>query len=167
MIGKDLGTNDRGSARALANRLLALGLLQGVGLSILLFATSPLVAVFFGLEPDVESSLAGIYIFVIVLQPLTALCLCLGWDWRWSLIIQIHGVVDGGRWSLHRRDFVPHRRHAIRDLDGSCRPHQRSAGHICWLAPPGAGFPPYELSPLRLRKSENQQDRNDESKPEE
>ncbi|MDA2978304.1 MAG: MATE family efflux transporter [Actinomycetota bacterium] len=73
MIGKDLGTNDRVSARALANRLLALGLLQGVGLSILLLATSPLVAIFFGVEPDVELSLEGIYILVIVLQPLTAL----------------------------------------------------------------------------------------------
>ncbi len=73
MIGRDLGTDDRVAARALANRMLALGLLQGVGLSVLLLATSPFVEVFFDLEPDVVSSLSGIYIFVIALQPLTAL----------------------------------------------------------------------------------------------
>lgn len=73
MIGRDLGTGNTASARELANRLLALGLLTGVALSALVLATSPFVGAFFGLEPDVESSLSGIYMFVVVLQPLTAL----------------------------------------------------------------------------------------------
>jgi MATE family multidrug resistance protein len=73
MIGKDLGERDTFAARVLSNRLLALGLMTGMGLSVLLFVSAPLVASFFSLESGVADELSTIYWFVIVLQPLTAL----------------------------------------------------------------------------------------------
>ncbi len=73
MIGKDLGAGDRAAARQLSNRLLALGFITGVGLSILLFVSAPVMASLFSLEPAVSDDLSSIYWFVIVLQPLTAL----------------------------------------------------------------------------------------------
>ena len=73
MVGTDLGARDRTGARAVANRLLVLGFATGVGLSILLAVTAPLVADVFSVEPAVERQLSSIYGFVIVLQPLTAL----------------------------------------------------------------------------------------------
>ncbi len=73
MIGKDLGAGERPAARLLSNRLLAVGLMTGIGLSILLFVTAPLVVSLFSLEGAVADELSSIYWFVIVLQPLTAL----------------------------------------------------------------------------------------------
>jgi MATE family multidrug resistance protein len=73
MVGTDMGARDRTSARAVANRLLVLGFATGIGLSILLAITAPLVAGVFSAEPAVEQQLASIYWFVIALQPLTAL----------------------------------------------------------------------------------------------
>jgi MATE family multidrug resistance protein len=73
MIGKDLGAGDRTTARLLSNRLLALGFITGVGLSILVFISAPLMAALFSLESSVSDDLSTIYWFVIVLQPLTAL----------------------------------------------------------------------------------------------
>jgi len=73
MIGKDLGEGARSAARLLSNRLLALGFLTGIGLSILVLVSAPLMATLFSLEPAVSSELSTIYWFVIVLQPLTAL----------------------------------------------------------------------------------------------
>lgn len=73
MVGKDLGASERSAARVLSNRLLALGFLTGIGLSILVLVSAPLMAVIFSLEPAVSADLSSIYWFVIVLQPLTAL----------------------------------------------------------------------------------------------
>ena len=73
MVGKDLGAGETPAARLLSNRLLALGLMTGVGLSILLLVTAPLVASLFSLDGVVADELSSIYWFVIVLQPLTAL----------------------------------------------------------------------------------------------
>jgi putative MATE family efflux protein len=73
MIGKDLGAGERPAARILSNRLLALGFLTGIGLSVLVLVSAPLVASLFSLEPAVSDDLSTIYWFVIVLQPLTAL----------------------------------------------------------------------------------------------
>ncbi len=73
MVGTDLGRSDIVAARSVSNRLLALGLATGVGLSVLVGATAPLLGTVFGIEPEVREALAGIYIFVIILQPLTAL----------------------------------------------------------------------------------------------
>ncbi len=73
MIGKDLGAGKRPAARLLSNRLLALGLMTGIGLSILLFVTAPLIVSLFSLDGAVADELSSIYWFVIVLQPLTAL----------------------------------------------------------------------------------------------
>jgi MATE family multidrug resistance protein len=73
MIGKDLGAGKRPAARLLSHRLLALGLMTGIGLSILLFVTAPLIVSLFSLDGAVADELSSIYWFVIVLQPLTAL----------------------------------------------------------------------------------------------
>jgi putative MATE family efflux protein len=73
MIGKDLGAGERRAARLLSNRLLALGLMTGVGLSFLLLVSARIVASLFSLDSVVADDLSTIYWFVIVLQPLTAL----------------------------------------------------------------------------------------------
>lgn len=73
MIGTDLGAAHATAARGIANRLLVLGFATGVGLSVLLLVTSPLVADLFSAEPAVDAQLGSIYGFVIALQPLTAL----------------------------------------------------------------------------------------------
>jgi len=73
MVGTDVGMHDIARARKLANRLLALGLVTGMGLSIVLAVTAPLVPALFDLEPDVRALLSDIYVFVVVLQPITAL----------------------------------------------------------------------------------------------
>lgn len=73
MVGTDVGRTDIVAARSVSNRLLALGLATGVILSILVLATAPLLPTLFGIEPEVQSALSGIYIFVVILQPLTAL----------------------------------------------------------------------------------------------
>lgn len=73
MIGTDLGANDARAARAVGNRLLALGFMTGIGLSLLLLATAPLVGSIFTSDPGVLADLSSIYVFVVVLQPLTAL----------------------------------------------------------------------------------------------
>jgi len=73
MIGTDLGANEAKAARAVGNRLLALGFMTGIGLSGLLLVTAPLVGRIFTSDPGVLEDLSTIYIFVVVLQPLTAL----------------------------------------------------------------------------------------------
>ncbi len=73
MVGTDIGAGNISAARAVSDRLLALGLVTGFGLSIVVAATAPLLPLLFGIEPDVQDALSGIYLFVVVLQPLTAL----------------------------------------------------------------------------------------------
>lgn len=73
LIGADLGTGRRESARDLANRLLALGFVAGVALAVGLAVFQPLLSGLFGVEPAVETALDSIILFVIVLQPITAL----------------------------------------------------------------------------------------------
>ena len=50
MIGTDLGAARRGPARLVANRLLALGFMTGVGLSVVVLVSAPLVGGIFGAE---------------------------------------------------------------------------------------------------------------------
>jgi MATE family multidrug resistance protein len=73
MIGTDLGGGDTGAARAVGNRLLALGFMSGLGLSLLLLVSAPFVGSIFTSDPGVLDDLSSIYMFVVVLQPLTAL----------------------------------------------------------------------------------------------
>ncbi len=73
MIGTDLGAGDRQAARAVGNRLLALGFMAGIGLSALLLVSAPLVGSIFTSDPAVLDGLSSIYMFVVVLQPITAL----------------------------------------------------------------------------------------------
>jgi MATE family multidrug resistance protein len=73
MIGTDLGGGDTAAARAVGNRLLALGFMSGLGLSLLLLVSAPFVGSIFTSDPGVLDDLSSIYLFVVVLQPLTAL----------------------------------------------------------------------------------------------
>ena len=73
MIGKDLGARERSAARLLSNRLLALGFITGIGLSVFVLVSAPLMSSIFSLEGAVSDDLSTIYWFVIVLQPITAL----------------------------------------------------------------------------------------------
>ncbi|MEN8238503.1 MAG: MATE family efflux transporter [Actinomycetota bacterium] len=73
MIGTDLGAGDTRAARAIGNRLLALGFVSGLGLSVLLLVSAPLVGSIFTSDQGVLDDLSSIYMFVVVLQPLTAL----------------------------------------------------------------------------------------------
>ena len=73
MVGTDLGSGDVRAARSVSNRLLALGVMTGLMLSMLLFLSAAGVPVLFGANDQVTDALSGIYAFVIVLQPLTAL----------------------------------------------------------------------------------------------
>jgi MATE family multidrug resistance protein len=73
MIGTDLGAGDSKAARALGNRLLALGFMTGLGLAALLLLTAPLVGSIFTSDQGVLDDLSSVYLFVVVLQPLTAL----------------------------------------------------------------------------------------------
>ncbi len=73
MVGTDVGRVDYSAAREVSNRLLALGLVTGLALSVLVAVTAPMLPLLFGIETDVQDALSGIYVFVILLQPLTAL----------------------------------------------------------------------------------------------
>jgi MATE family multidrug resistance protein len=73
LIGTDLGAQNRAAARDVANRLLALGFVSGVVLSVLVAVTSPFVMSIFSADAGVQANLRSIYPFVVLLQPLTAL----------------------------------------------------------------------------------------------
>ncbi len=73
LIGLDLGTRNRAAARDVANRLLALGFLTGIGLAVGLILLLPYLPVIFSAEPAVAEDLSRIIWFVVVLQPVTAL----------------------------------------------------------------------------------------------
>ena len=57
----------------MSNRLLVLGLVTGVAISVAWIVASPWIGAAFGAEPAVESALRSIYPIVWVLQPITAL----------------------------------------------------------------------------------------------
>lgn len=73
LIGKDLGSDHRITARDVSNRLLALGVMTGVVLGGVLLLLAPHLAGAFSVEPGVAADLESIFWFVIVLQPITAL----------------------------------------------------------------------------------------------
>jgi putative MATE family efflux protein len=73
MVGTDLGSGSVAAARAIANRLLVLGFVAGVALSVGLALTARVIPLLFSVDDAVGSELASIYPFVVLLQPLTAL----------------------------------------------------------------------------------------------
>lgn len=73
MVGTDLGRMELSQARKVSNRLLALGLVTGIALSVLVAVTAGLLPALFGINEEVQRALSNIYVFVIILQPLTAL----------------------------------------------------------------------------------------------
>jgi len=73
MIGSDMGEGRRDAARAIGDRLLALGFLTGIVLGVGLALLRPFIASIFGVDAAVAELLGTIVWFVIALQPLTAL----------------------------------------------------------------------------------------------
>lgn len=73
MIGADFGSGRVTESRDVANRLLALGFMTGLLLGAGLGLISPFLGGFFGIQPELEPGLRTILLFVIVLQPITAL----------------------------------------------------------------------------------------------
>jgi len=73
MIGADFGSGRIMKSRDVANRLLALGLMTGLLLGAGLALSTPFLGGFFSIEPELEHALRSILVFVIILQPITAL----------------------------------------------------------------------------------------------
>ncbi|MEN8112915.1 MAG: MATE family efflux transporter [Actinomycetota bacterium] len=69
LVGKELGRGDAGAARAVANRLVVLGLLLGVLLSLLLAAASPWLGSWFTSDESVLLAFSSILPIVILMQP--------------------------------------------------------------------------------------------------
>ena len=99
LIGSDFGAGDLNGARAVANRLLVLGLGAGIVLAAGLALLTPFLPQIFGVEPIVEDLLSSIVWFVVLLQPFTALVYT--WDgigvgasaFRFMAISMVSGAV--------------------------------------------------------------------------
>lgn len=73
LVSKHLGSDDPGTAREVANRLVQWGLAVGVGLGLGFWALRPVLPGFFTDDPDTIAALLDVYLFVVVLQPLNGL----------------------------------------------------------------------------------------------
>jgi len=78
IVGKELGAGSRRSARAVANRLLALGLLFGVVLAAAMAGVSPWLASWFTPDERVVLAFASILPILVVMQPINGLVFV--WD---------------------------------------------------------------------------------------
>jgi len=78
MVAGYRGAGDPGMARRASNRLLGWGLLTGLALGGLFQLFSPFVPRLFTNEPQVLGAVAGIFPFVVAMQPLNALVFV--WD---------------------------------------------------------------------------------------
>ena len=72
MLGKRLGAGDGEGAKAVGRRLMEMGLVVGVGIALLLVLLRPVLPGLFTSDGDVLDSVATIYWFLVVLQPLNA-----------------------------------------------------------------------------------------------
>ncbi len=78
LVAKTLGEGRPDEARAVSDRLLFLGLLTGVGLAAgMALLQGPLVRALTS-DPEVIAAVAGVYAFVVLMQPLNALVFV--WD---------------------------------------------------------------------------------------
>ncbi len=78
MIGPRLASTRINDARVVANRLLKLGLLLGLGLAALMAALAPLLPGLFSDDQEVLDAVRSVYWFVVLMQPLNALVFV--WD---------------------------------------------------------------------------------------
>ncbi len=78
IVGKELGAGDRSTARAVSNRLLALGASLGVLLAVGLAALSPWLGSWFTTDAAVVAAFGVILPFLILMQPLNGLVFV--WD---------------------------------------------------------------------------------------
>jgi len=78
IVGKELGANARAVARAVSNRLLALGVLFGIGLGLALAVVSPWLASWFTPDQRVVMAFASILPVLVLMQPINGLVFV--WD---------------------------------------------------------------------------------------
>lgn len=78
MIGPRLAIPRPDMARMVANRLLHLGIILGLGLAALMAALAPLLPGIFSEDPAVLAAVGSVYWFVVLMQPLNALVFV--WD---------------------------------------------------------------------------------------
>ena len=73
LVSKQLGADDPETARRVSNRLLQWGLVVGIVLGVGFWALRPVLPGFFTNDPDTIQALRGVYLFVVLLQPLNGL----------------------------------------------------------------------------------------------
>ena len=73
LVSKQLGADDPETARHVSNRLLQWGLVVGIVLGVGFWALRPVLPGFFTNDPDTIQALRGVYLFVVLLQPLNGL----------------------------------------------------------------------------------------------
>ena len=78
LVGTNLGAGDERTARTISDRLLGLGLLTGLALSLILTAAARWLGSVFTDDGAVLDAFATIYPFLVVMQPLNALVFV--WD---------------------------------------------------------------------------------------
>ena len=78
VVGKELGAGEREVARTVSDRLLAFGVLFGVGLALSLGAVSPWIAGWFSPDAGVVVAFASILPILVVMQPVNGLVFV--WD---------------------------------------------------------------------------------------
>lgn len=78
MIGPRLSSRQTDRAREVANRLLQLGLVLGLGLALVMGALAPVLPGLFSDDPVILDAVHSVYWFVVLMQPLNALVFV--WD---------------------------------------------------------------------------------------
>ena len=78
IVGKETGAGDAVAARAVANRLLALGVIFGVGLAVAMGVVSPWLASWFTSDAAVVAAFASILPILALMQPINGLVFV--WD---------------------------------------------------------------------------------------
>ena len=73
LVSKHLGADDPDTAQRVSNRLLQWGLAVGIVLGVGFWALRPVLPGFFTNDPDTIQALRGVYLFVVLLQPLNGL----------------------------------------------------------------------------------------------
>lgn len=78
MVGRQLGARDESGAREIADRLLVLGVVTGVGLAAMLAAIAGPLPGWFSEDAAVRSAIAGSYWVLVAIQPLAGIVFV--WD---------------------------------------------------------------------------------------